>query len=83
MVEKTLLFQRLLTRNVLIRVDVNISTVRKKNKYLPSGFWAKAPINRPQNTISPFILNFLSFKMSFFQREIVTVLYTFIGFQFS
>lgn len=30
MVEKTLLFQRLLTRNVLIRVDVNISTVRKK-----------------------------------------------------
>lgn len=80
MVEKTLLFQRLLTRNVLIRVDV---IFLKKNKYLPSGFWAKAPINRPQNTISPFILNFLSFKMSFFQREIVTVLYTFIGFQFS
>ena len=83
MVEKTLLFQRLLTRNVLIRVDVNISTVRKKNMYLPSGFWATAPINRPQNTISPFILNFLSFKMSFFQREIVTVLCMFIGFQFS
>lgn len=83
MVEKTLLFQRLLTRNVLIRVNVNISSVRKKKKYLPSGFWAKAPTNRPQNTISPFILNFLSFKMSFFQREIVTVLYTFIGFQFS
>lgn len=83
MVEKTLLFQRLLTRNVLIRVNVNISSVRKKNKYLPSGFWVKAPTNRPQNTISPFILNFLSFKMSFFQREIVTVLYTFIGFQFS
>lgn len=82
MVEKTLLFQRLLTRNVLIRVNVNISSVRKK-KYLPSGFWAKAPTNRPQNTISPFILNFLSFKMSFFQRETVTVLYTFIGFQFS
>lgn len=83
MVEKTLLFQRLLTRNVLIRVNVNISSVRKKKKYLPSGFWAKAPTNRPQNTISPFILNFLSFKMSFFQRETVTVLYTFIGFQFS
>ena len=83
MVEKTLLFQRLLTRIVLIRVNVNISSVRKKNKYLPSGFWAKAPTNRPQNTISPFILNFLSFKMSFFQRGIVTVLYTFIGFQFS
>lgn len=83
MVEKTLLFQRLLTRNVLIRVNVNNSSVRKKNKYLPSGFWAKAPTNRPQNTISPFILNFLSFKMSFFQREIVTVLYMFIGFQFS
>ena len=44
---------------------------------MPSGFWAKAPINRPQNTISPFILNFLSFKMSFFQRDSNSLIYVY------
>ena len=44
MVEKTLLFQRLLTRNVLIRVDVNISTVRKKINTCHLDFGQRRPL---------------------------------------